>query len=422
MAPMFDFEAPAEAEAAVHYRRGGVRYKLIHKLGHGAYATVWLASLVDGRGKALRQFRALKFQKATVPNKGQERLVLSYLSRPSKHPGQKYVLRLIDHFSIRTVNGVHEVIVTPVLGPSLHEIAEFCWDESTASAGLPPSVMKRLARELLLALDHLKNSGVVHAAPLNRSRHLPWEYFCTIPDLDGKSEDEVMQLYGPPYAGIVKCYNESKLGAMGHSVPKVVYEAGSLLDTVLDDGHIIADFSLQLIDFGQAFIFDGVPSPRYEYHAFQQTRAPEVMVDQEPDWRNPFPMDVWSVGCSLVQLATGSHLFLAGPEQSMLMDIEAAVGGALPSFWPSGLRFARSNEELGEPSLEEVLNRTPYGNEPGFCALLRAMLVLDPTKLGGKDKGKAQGASSEVIEFLHLQVMGHLKEHSHPRKRVQFAS
>ncbi|KAI9813963.1 MAG: hypothetical protein M1826_002341 [Phylliscum demangeonii] len=350
MAPMFDFEASIEAEAAVGYREGGlppvtlgetyispsgVRYKLIHKLGHGAYATVWLASLVDGRGKALRQFRALKFQKATVPNKGQERLILAYLSRPSKHPGQKYVLRLIDHFSIRTVNGVHEVIVTPVLGPSLHEIAEFCWDESTRSAGLPPSVMKRLARELLLALDYLKSSGVVHADIY------PGNIAATIPALAGKSEDEVMQLYGPPDAVIVKCYNESKLGAMGHSVPKVVYEAGSLLDTVLDDGHIIADFSLQLIDFGQAFIFDGVPSPRYEYHAFQQTRAPEVMVDQEPDWRNPFPMDVWSVGCSLVQLATGSHLFLAGPEQSMLMDIEAAVGGALPSFWPSGLRFAR---------------------------------------------------------------------------------
>ncbi|KAI9825168.1 MAG: hypothetical protein M1826_007093 [Phylliscum demangeonii] len=238
MAPLFDFEAPAEStEVPVDYREGGlppvtlgetylsprgVRYKLIHKLGQGAYATVWLASLVDGRGKALRQFRALKFQKAT-----------------------KYVLRLIDHFSIRSLNGVHEVIVTPVHGPPLQEIAEFCWDESTSSAGLPRSVMKRLARELLLALDYLKTSGVVHADIY------PGNMAATIPALDGKSEDEVMQLYGEPSAAIVKCYNESKLGAMGHSVPKVVYESGSLLDKVVDDGHIIADFSLQLIDFGQ---------------------------------------------------------------------------------------------------------------------------------------------------------------------------
>ncbi|KAI9831079.1 MAG: hypothetical protein M1826_003977 [Phylliscum demangeonii] len=272
MEPLFDFEAPAEAaELAVEYREGGlppvtigetytspsgVRYKLIHKLGHGSYATVWLASLVDGGGNALRQFQALKFQKAMVPNKGQERVVLAHLSRPSKHPGRNYVLRLMDHFSIRTVNGVHEVMVTPVLGPALHQIAEFCWDESVRRSGLPPLVLKRLTSDLLQALDYLKTRGVVHADIY------PGNMAATIPGLNGKSEDEVMQLYGPPEAEVVKCFNESKLSAIGHSVPEVIYEPASLLETIVYNGNIIADFSLQLIDSGQAFIYDGVPLPR----------------------------------------------------------------------------------------------------------------------------------------------------------------
>ncbi|KAI9813527.1 MAG: hypothetical protein M1826_002496 [Phylliscum demangeonii] len=384
-----DFGADAEfVEDADDYHEGGlppvtlgetfispsgVRYKLIHKLGHGTYATVWLASLVDRRGSALCQFRALKFQKATVPNKGMERAVLRHLSRASKHPGRNHVLRLIDHFSIRTVNGEHEVIVTSVLGPTLRQIAGFCCDERTRASGLPPSVMKRVTRELLLALDFLKTMGVVHADLYSEN------IVATIPSLDGKSEDEVMQLYGHPSPNIVHCYNEIKRGAIGYSVPEVVYEPGSLLDTIVKERKITAEFSVQIIDFGQAFIFDGSRPPKYEYHGFMRTRAPEVLLNHGPDWRYPFAMDIWAMACSLVQVATGTHHLLCVPESCMLEAMEAAIGGALPSFWPGGPRFARSHQELGDLSLEDVLQMGKfYGNDRGFQALLRAMLVLDP--------------------------------------------
>ncbi|KAI9812500.1 MAG: hypothetical protein M1826_002831 [Phylliscum demangeonii] len=385
MAPRKDFGAHAEfAEAADNYHEGGlppvtlgetfvspsgVRYKLIHKLGHGAYATVWLASLVDRRGNALwyvgstlvrgldpanaagKPISGAQLQKATVPNKGMERAVLRHLSRASKHPGRSHVLRLIDHFSIRTVNGEHEVIVTSVLGPTLREIAEFC------SSGLPPSVLKR----------------VTHIYPGN--------IVATIPGLDGKSEDEVMQLYGHPSPNIVHCYNEIKRGAIGYSVPEVVYEPGSLLDTIVNEGTIIAEFGVQIIDFGQAFIFDGFRPPKYEYHGFMRTRAPEVLLNHGPDWRYPFAMDIWAIACSLVQFATGIHPLLYGSEDDMLRGMEAAIGGALPSFWPRGPRFARSHQELGDPSLEDVLREEEfYSHDRGFQALLRAMLVLDPAK------------------------------------------
>jgi hypothetical protein len=58
----------AADEDANRYRPGGLhpvavgevyesscaRYKIIHKLGWGAYSTVWLASVLDQQGKPLR--------------------------------------------------------------------------------------------------------------------------------------------------------------------------------------------------------------------------------------------------------------------------------------------------------------------------------------------------------------------------------
>ncbi len=35
------------------YESAGARYKIIHKLGYGSYATVWLASVLDERGQSL---------------------------------------------------------------------------------------------------------------------------------------------------------------------------------------------------------------------------------------------------------------------------------------------------------------------------------------------------------------------------------
>ena len=36
-----------------------------------------------------------------------------------KHPGAKYVLPLLDQFGVRGADGVHDVLVFPVVGPHL---------------------------------------------------------------------------------------------------------------------------------------------------------------------------------------------------------------------------------------------------------------------------------------------------------------
>lgn len=92
-------------------------YTVIHKLGSGGFATVWLV-----RSCKDSQYYALKVLCADAPEKTvNERRILERLGCHS-HPG---VVKLFRAFDITGPNGVHTCLVLPVFGPSL-----FCWSFS----------------------------------------------------------------------------------------------------------------------------------------------------------------------------------------------------------------------------------------------------------------------------------------------------
>lgn len=89
------------------------QYTVLHKLGSGGFATVWLVqSSEDSR------YYALKILCASVSDaKSNEQEVMEHLGQ-HEHPS---VAKLLHSFQVTGPNGVHTCLVLPVCGPSLYK-------------------------------------------------------------------------------------------------------------------------------------------------------------------------------------------------------------------------------------------------------------------------------------------------------------
>ncbi|KAL1880090.1 hypothetical protein Daus18300_001453 [Diaporthe australafricana] len=91
-------------------------YTVIHKLGFGGFATVWLVqSSGDG------QYYALKVLCADASGtKANEQEVMQHLG-PHDRPNIVKLLRSFESFGVTGPNGVHTCLVLPVCGSSLYK-------------------------------------------------------------------------------------------------------------------------------------------------------------------------------------------------------------------------------------------------------------------------------------------------------------
>ena len=125
---------------------GRYRYEVIHKLGNGGFATVWLAhDLADGG------YVALKIVQASQSSYGVSPAVQSILD---DHPTSMFVTER-RRFFISGPNGHHVCQVLPVTGPSLMAL-------SRPPYRLRPAVCKTLARQAAQALEVLHARGLCH--------------------------------------------------------------------------------------------------------------------------------------------------------------------------------------------------------------------------------------------------------------------
>ncbi|CAA7261710.1 unnamed protein product [Cyclocybe aegerita] len=115
------------------------QYRILHKLGHGAFATVWLA---DALHEPSQRYVALKICAADADS-GHELDIFSRLSHhESKAPN---VVQLCDSFSIQGPNGLHAVLVQDVLGSLLSVVRSLSGPKHARSLcrqiafGQPPS-------------------------------------------------------------------------------------------------------------------------------------------------------------------------------------------------------------------------------------------------------------------------------------------
>jgi hypothetical protein len=70
--------------------------------------------------------------------------------------------------------------------------------------------------------------------------------------LDGRSEEEVLELFGEPYSSENDCCEPAWARFLGISVPEKLVYPGQLVEELMEDGRVLDEaLDLRLVDFGQ---------------------------------------------------------------------------------------------------------------------------------------------------------------------------
>lgn len=161
------------------------RYRIVGKLGHGKYSTVWLAqdagsvitcltSLQSPEqsqtnpfilSTSLREYVALKINTAYNRTPGREADILKRLRFHPSLPSTARlpIPRLFDSFDLKGPNGVHNVLVLELLVGNLAEFVSTMYyrariDEEFRDKGS----LRQISRQIVYAVHHLHTKGIIH--------------------------------------------------------------------------------------------------------------------------------------------------------------------------------------------------------------------------------------------------------------------
>lgn len=139
------------------------RYRVVHKLGNGGYANVWLCRDMTA-GKIITYF-AIKVLMAEVSTEECPELQTGHLEafdRNSQPTDSMHLICLFcDHFTIDGPNGSHFCFVYPVLGPQV-SLGLFC------ATPYFEQTLRDICFGAVKALDFLHHHGVCHGGKFTR--------------------------------------------------------------------------------------------------------------------------------------------------------------------------------------------------------------------------------------------------------------
>lgn len=137
------------------------RYRIVDKLGHGGYSTVWLA-----RDTTIKRYVALKVNTADAHSR--EATILMTLSKspsslsPPAH-GRSLIPVILGEFEVQGPNGAHACCTTSPAQCNLREIS--------FSRLFPLDVARALCYGLTQAVAYTYSHGYVHGGSSRRPSH-----------------------------------------------------------------------------------------------------------------------------------------------------------------------------------------------------------------------------------------------------------
>ncbi|RMY84617.1 hypothetical protein D0864_07513 [Hortaea werneckii] len=258
------------------------RYKVVGKLGYGAYSTVWLCrdikasafvsvKVCTGHGaRSIGQDRELKFYEHVA-------------SLDSQHLGQAYIRGLLETFEISGPTGKHLCLVHPPMHMTITEL-----QRQVPSKRLNKELLNGTLFNLFSALSFLHDeANVVHAGKSPSKLYInPSNIMLTLDDDSLLPAFEQAEASDPSPRKIIDdtrtIYGSRKLG-----LPKDALWGQPVL-----------------CDFGEVRIG---PGPHRDLIQPDLYRAPEVLF--EMGWDSS--ADIWNVGVMIWDLFQGRHLFHA---------------------------------------------------------------------------------------------------------------
>ncbi|XP_059611574.1 SRSF protein kinase 3-like isoform X2 [Phlebotomus argentipes] len=149
-----------EQEDVSQYCRGGYhpivigdvfdnRYRVVRKLGWGHFSTVWLCwDIEDEKYVALKVVKSAPHYTETATD---EIHLLEVISTADPFDlNRDKIVRLLNNFTVRGVNGVHTCLVFEALGCSLYKLIV-----KNNYQGLPLHLVRSVIKQMLQGLDYL---------------------------------------------------------------------------------------------------------------------------------------------------------------------------------------------------------------------------------------------------------------------------
>ena len=131
------------------------RYRIVHKLGFGGYATIWLA-----RDQLHGQYVAIKIAAADALDDSKENAIFNHLQATGTanvHPGKIFIPQLLDEFIHTGPNGRHRCLVTIPGSMSLIEAKDASYYRL-----FQPQTARVIIAQLVQAIAFLHSRDVVH--------------------------------------------------------------------------------------------------------------------------------------------------------------------------------------------------------------------------------------------------------------------
>ncbi|KAF2083216.1 kinase-like protein [Saccharata proteae CBS 121410] len=340
-----DFICSVDAEPLDRYKEGGYhpvclgdllkdgRYKVIHKIGFGAYSTVWVA-----RDQQAHRYVAIKVNTSDIGILTRETLILRTLSAAGQscdsHPGSNHVVQFLDDFTVTGPNGTHTCLVLELLGPS---IQSGLW-RKFHDGRLPREYVYGVSKQAVLGLDYLHRNGIGHG-----DIHTGNLVF-TLLNLDDLIEEEFFARFTYPATGSITRKDGAPLnkGMPEYLVWPMRFRAKDINTAA----------SVKLVDFGESFLADNKPP---SLNTPKVLCAPELIFKDEWDYY----VDIWSMGCMIFELIAGQPPFggYFDNERILLLMIISKLRGELPDRWREEWTRMEETRERFKPDVgQEEIN------------------------------------------------------------------
>ncbi|KAI1281383.1 kinase-like domain-containing protein [Xylaria sp. FL0933] len=308
----FQYGYIEDVEYLEHYARGGYhpvhiddsllqRYRIVYKLGHGSFSTVWLA-LDDQTSK----YVAIKVGTADADIREIDilsKLALAGTASPAADKASM-VLPAIDRFCIAGPNGTHPCFVTSPASCSIEDSKEACnWSLFQLD------VARSLCAQLAMAICFIHSEGYAHG-----DLHLGNLLLQLPSSLNDLSVEQLYAKFGAP-----ECELITRTDGMPTPISGVPSYAVAL-----------SEANLPLSDFGVAFR----PSDKscFESHTPLTMRTPEARF--EPTTPLSFPSGIWSLSCAIFELL-GHRSLIEGsfvtPDEITAQQV--SLQSLMPSDW-----------------------------------------------------------------------------------------
>ncbi|KAI1338950.1 kinase-like protein [Xylariaceae sp. FL0016] len=280
-----------EVEDIEKYRPGGLapltigdvlanRFQIIHKLGYGGIATVWLCFEPD-----IEKWHAIKINAASHSGDDCSDVrairLLEERGITRETLEKNHICTPLEYFWEETLNGKHFCTVMPILGSRLSEWRE---DELEDDGDR----INDISYQMTEGLSFLHEQGLCHGDFRPQNILMKLRPNC----LDHLSRDEMWDYLGDPEFAVVRTVD-------GETSPHAP-------DTVVTSApwqrfwKFMTD-EIAIVDFGEAYLASDPPKA---LGIPEKYAAPEVLFREG---RPGFPSDVWSLAISLLEIRVNDY-------------------------------------------------------------------------------------------------------------------